>query len=297
MTVRAIITGGTGVIGTHLAEVLALEGFEVIILSRNPDAGCIPRGVRGVRWDAQTGDGWHTLIDSRTAIINLAGRNPAHWRWTDAHKRAVLESRLSAARAVKDALLRAKSAPCALLQASAVGYYGDRGDEPLTETSAAGSGWLADVCKAWEASAAGLGIRTVILRIGVVLAHEGGAFPSFRRAGNLGGRRLGSGRQYVPWIHNHDVARAIRYLMLNDGAGGVYNLCAHPITNRELMATLNRITGIPGLFPVPAPMLKLAMGEQADAVLNSQRVLPARLDAAGFTFRYSHIEAALRSLM
>lgn len=296
---RAIITGGTGVIGAHLADVLAVEGLEVIILSRSPEAkpGCIPRGVRAVRWDARTGDGWHHLIDTQTAIINLAGRNPAHWRWTDAHKRAVLQSRLDAASAVRDALRRAKHAPCALLQASAVGYYGDRGDEPLTETSAPGTGWLSEVCKAWEASVAGLDVRTCILRIGIVLAREGGAFPSFKLAGRLGGRRFGSGRQYVPWIHNHDTARAIRHLMLDDRAEGVYNLCAHPVTNRELIATLNRISVIPGVIPVPAWALKLAMGEQAQTVLNSQRVLPARLGAAGFTFRYSHIEAALRGLM
>jgi uncharacterized protein len=296
---RAIITGGTGVIGTHLADMLAVEGFEVIVLSRNPDtkAGCIPRGVRGVRWDARTGDGWHDLIDSQTAIINLAGRNPAHWRWTDDHKRGVLESRLNAAEAVKDALRRAKSAPCALLQASAVGYYGDRGDEVLTETSTPGVGWRADVCKVWEASVAGLGVRTAILRIGIVLANEGGAFPPFKLAGYIGGRKIGSGKQYIPWIHNHDVARAIRHLMLDDQLDGAYNLCAHPVTNRELMATVSRITGIPAVFPAPTWALKLVMGEQAETVLDSQRVLPARLDAAGFTFRYSHIEAALRGLM
>ncbi|NDJ61639.1 MAG: TIGR01777 family protein [Chloroflexi bacterium] len=299
---RAIITGGTGLIGRRLARELLAAGHEVVILSRNPEqqARHIPPGARAVRWDARTPDGWADLIDADTAIINLAGQNPANWRWTTTHKRRVLESRLLAGEAVAAAIRAAAVKPRALLQASAVGYYGDRGDEILTEASPPNRAldFRADVTQVWERVTGNVGVRQPILRIGIVISLESGALPAFRAAGWLFGAQLGSGRQYIPWIHNDDVAGAIHALLLDEAADGPYNLCVpEPATNREFMAAVGRVLRRPALIPVPAFALRIALGEQAATVLDSQRVIPERLIAQGYLFRFPDLDAALRDLL
>lgn len=298
---RVIITGGTGLIGRAFAALMLEDGHETILLSRTPDAhrNRVPQGavVRG--WDAVSGAGWHRLLNDDTAIVNLAGENPAaRMRWTKAHKRRVYDSRIHAAQAVLDAVRMEDCAPKALLQASAVGYYGHRGDAIITESSFAGEGFRADVCKVWERIPRDLPTRQVILRIGIVLSLESGALPSFKAAAALFGARLGDGKQWIPWIHVYDTANAMRFLLYREASQGAYNLTApEPVTNAAFMATAARVMRRLPVFPIPRAALTIPLGEMAETVLESQRVLPQRLLDEGFTFRYPTLEPALRDLL
>jgi len=295
---RIVITGGTGLIGTPLVKLLARDGHEVIVLSRNPKAKAVPAGARLLRWDARTPDGWGHLIDGDTAIINLAGENTASWLWTDAHKQRIRDSRLAASAAVAAAIANAPQPPRALLQASAVGYYGDTGDDMVVEQSPPGDDWRARLCVEREAATAGLAVRRCLLRIGIVLDRGGGAFPPMLLGARLLGRQIGSGRQWVPWVHNHDVARAVRFLLRSERASGPYNLVApQPLTNAALMRHIGEGVGTPSLFSMPERALRAAVGELADAVLVSQRVLPQRLTDLGYSFLFPTAEDALRHLL
>lgn len=300
---RIIITGGTGSIGTTLANFMQERGDEVIVLTRNPDTrpSTLAPDIQVIGWDAKTGNGWSQQINAETVIVNLAGKNPANWRWTPAHKQAVLESRLNAAKAVIHATEHAPAKPLALMQASAVGYYGETGDRITTEASPAGDTWRASVCVDWEAMLKPLeagGIRVAYLRISNVFDPSGGALPQFMNAANLMGRQLGDGEQWVPWIHKEDVSRAIAYLIDNEGLSGAFNLTSpQPVTNRTLMQTLTSVIGRPSIFPVPAFALKLALGEMAKVVLDSQRIVPHRLSEAGFEFAFPTLEPALQDLL
>jgi uncharacterized protein (TIGR01777 family) len=220
-------------------------------------------------------------------------------RWTEAQKKLVLESRLDAARAVVDAIRRSRRTPRLVLQASAVGYYGDRGDEELTELSKPGGGFLADVCRQWEkAIPVTVPGRRAFLRFGVVLSRDGGAFPSMLRGSRFLTSRIGSGRQWVPWVHEHDVAAAVRFLMLNDMIAGPFNIVApEAVTNAGFMKTLAKVRHMPAVVPVPAFALKRLLGEMSEAVLASQRVAPRKLLDTGFEFRFDTVEAALADLM
>lgn len=296
---RVIVTGGTGLIGVPLVSELAEAGHEVIVLSRSPagKAGLFPSGVRVTTWDARSGEGWAHLINADTALVNLAGEGVANWRWTDAHRRRVLQSRIDTSQAMVDAVRQADTPPCVLLQASAVGYYGSRGDEWLDEDSSGGDGWRAEVCQQWEPvteAVAQAGVRRCVLRIGIVLDKRGGALPPMTLGARFMGGQLGSGQQWIPWIHNADVAGAVIHLMKNESAAGVYNLTTpYPVTNRRMMQALGQVMGWPAFIPVPGFALEIALGEMASSVLDSQRVYPRRLLESGYVFRYKTIEAAL----
>ncbi len=306
---RVIITGGTGLIGSTLAHSLSADGHEVIVLSRAPGEkkGLLPPNVRVEHWDGVSAAGWGVLADGADAIVNLAGESIGGTRfppprWTLERKQRILQSRLHAGAAIMEALHNAKHRPGVLVQASAVGYYGSRGDETLTEDSPHGSGFVAQVCVDWEQSTAGaeaLGVRRVVIRTGVVLDPRNNAFRSlilpFRF---FVGGPIGSGRQYFPWIHVEDEVRAIRFLMENAQASGAYNLTApQPLPNREVARILGRVMRRPSFVPVPAFALKLALGEVSSVVLDSQRVVPKRLQEAGFVFRFPDFEAAVRHLL
>jgi uncharacterized protein (TIGR01777 family) len=299
---RIIISGGTGSIGLPFAQMMQARGDEVIILSRNPARYHLPDGLRVVQWDGRTGEGWSQFIHDDTALVNLAGENPAANRWTNSHKAHVLQSRLSAANAMLDAVQKADVIPHTLLQASAVGWYGNKGANILTEDAPqAGDNWRAQVCVDWEVAIQPIkerGVRLAILRIGIVLERGGGALPSFVWAGRFFGRRLGAGNQYIPWVHNDDVALQMQFLLDNTHLEGIFNLVApEPATNAQFLQTLTRILGRVPLFPVPAWALKLALGEMATTVLDSQRVVPQRLIEAGYTFKYPDLDDALRALV
>jgi uncharacterized protein (TIGR01777 family) len=300
---RIIITGGTGLIGWPLAQSLACRGHEVVVLSRDPALAArtfqqpgVP-SIRLVGWDGRTAEGWAELLGPQTAIVNLAGATPAHWRWTRAYRARILQSRLLAGQAVMEAMAR-YGPPNVLIQASASGYYGDRGEDVLSEASPPGRGFRSKVCQAWEASTAGAPTRRCVLRTGIVLDTRGGAFPSLLRFACLFGRCLGSGRQWVPWITNADVTDAIRLLIERSNLSGPFNLCAPAsATHENLMRAVRRLLHRPGLFTLPTWTLRLALGGLSSVVLDSQRMTPHRLLATGFQFTYPHLDAALCHLL
>jgi len=299
---RVVITGGSGLIGEALARELGGAGHDVVVLTRSSGQRAMPAGVRAVQWDGKTSAGWGSLLDADTAIVHLAGESIAAGRWTADKKRRIRESRVVSGQAVLEAVRAAAVKPKVLLQGSAVGYYGPRGDEVIREDAAPGRDFLADVCKEWEASTAEaetLGVRRALLRTGVVLAREGGALPKMSLPFKLmAGGPLGDGRQWFPWIHLDDEVGAIRFLLEREDARGPFNLTApHPLTNRDFTKLLAQALHRPGFLPAPGFALRIALGEMADMLLNGQRVVPSRLLELGYTFRHPEAAAALRSLL
>jgi uncharacterized protein (TIGR01777 family) len=300
---KVIITGGTGLIGRALAEDLAKDGHdEVIILTRSasPVKGFQP-GIRFAHWDGWSSAGWASFADGADAIVNLAGENLSAGRWTAARKGAILQSRVHAGSAVVDAVLQAAKKPRVVVQSSAVGYYGPTGDEVLGEDAASGTDFLAGVCRDWEASTfpvEALGVRRVIVRTGVVLSARSGALPRMLLPFKLfAGGPLGSGRQWMSWIHIEDEVRALRFLIETPNARGIFNLSAPPLTNREFARVTGRVMHRPASFAVPAFLVKLLFGEMGTVVLDGQRVSAKRLEDLGFGFRFPTAEAALRELL
>lgn len=299
---RVIITGGTGLIGRALAEDLAGEGHEVIVLSRNPgSADEILPGVRLVKWDARTSQGWAKWADGADAIVNLAGAGLADWLWTPSRKQVLLDSRLQAGQAVAEAVAKAERKPGVVIQASAIGYYGPQGDEPIEEDQAAGDDFLAELVHKWEDSTRPVedhGVRRVIIRTGLVLSRKGGLLARLLLPIRLFvGGPLGSGKQYYSWIHLQDEIRAMRFLIEEETAQGAFNLTApHPLPNAAFMKTLSQAYGRPSWFPVPEFAMRLLIGEMATVVVDGQRVIPARLQQLGFTFNYPTLEAAAKEL-
>jgi len=301
--VRIIITGGTGLIGRSLCRKLARRGYEIIVLSR--DLARATRAfhylgltdVKIMAWDARTADGWGALIRPDTAIVNLAGASPAHWRWTTTYRTHILESRLHAGEAVMQAMERYGS-PDVLVQASASGYYGDRGPEVLTESSPPGQGFRAEVAQAWEASVAEARTRCCLLRTGLVLDAHAGIFPPLRRFAQLLGSRLGDGDQWVPWVHVDDAASAISFLLEEQTLSGPFNVCSPEATpNWEFLRATRRLLRRFGLVPLPAPGLRLLLGELSTVVLDSQHLVPRRLLEAKFPFHYAGLDQALHHLL
>ncbi len=300
---RILIAGGTGLIGRALCEELAAPGNDVIVLSRRPEAANgLPAGVRAERWDGRSTEGWQGLVDGAGAIVNLAGENIGAGRWTAERKRRIRASRLDASRAVVEACEAASRRPAVLVQASAVGYYGPRGDEPVAEDEPPGDDFLAGVCRDWEAASVRveeLGVRRALLRTGIVLSTRGGALPRLLLPFHLfAGGPLGGGRQGFPWIHVSDEARAIRFLIESERARGPFNLAApDPPDNRGFCRALGRVLRRPSWLPAPAFALRLLLGEMSTLILDGQRAVPKRLLQEGFEFRFVDAEAALRNLL
>lgn len=305
---NVLIPGGSGLLGRALAASLVAAGHNVTVLSRSPQrVSGLPAGVGLAGWDAQTPAGWQAQLETADVVVNLAGASikgdgflPS--RWTARRKQLILESRVQAGQAVLEAVRTTKSKPRLLVQASAVGYYGPRGDELITEEAATGSDFLAKVCQQWEASSAGvesLGVRRVVVRTGLPLTMQGGAFPLLVLPFRLfAGGWFGSGRQYYPWIHIDDHVAAMQHLIEDPKSAGAYNLSApQPMTNRQFAATLGRVLRRPSWLPAPGFAMRLALGEVATVVLDGQRAVPARLQQAGFQFRYAELEPALHDLL
>ncbi len=307
---KIIITGGSGLIGRHLAPRLLNDGHEVIIFSRRPAARGQgwPADIQFQAWDPDQPEGWAHQVDGVDAVINLAGESIAGTglvpaRWTEARKQRIVDSRVRSGQALVQAITAAARKPAVLIQASAVGYYGQAtGDAELSEDSPAGDDFLGRTCQLWEASTAdveAMGVRRPVIRTGVVFSKEGGSLPLMVLPFRLFiGGRLGDGRQWLPWIHIEDEVNAIRFLLQNEEATGPFNLTAPtPITNRELSALIGRILHRPSFFPVPELALRLLLGEIATLVVDGQRALPTRLLALGFTFKYPDPYYALRDLL
>ena len=301
---RVIITGGSGLIGSALATDLLKDGHEVIALSRDPQGrrSHLPAGVRVEPWDGRSADGWGHLAEGAWAIVNLAGENIGEKRWSEDRKRAILESRVLAGKAVTQAATQAAHKPAVVVQASGVGYYGPQKEARISEESPAGTDFMSQICQQWEPATAGVeqaGVRRVIVRNGVVLSLMGGALPRMVMPFRFfAGGPLGSGQQWISWIHLRDEIAGLRFLMENQAASGVYNLTSpHPVRNRDFERAIGKAMHRPAVVPVPAFAIRLLFGEMAITVVEGQRVLPDRLEKAGFLFSYPKIEEALGDLL
>jgi hypothetical protein len=302
---RVAIAGGTGLIGGALAAALAADGEDVLILTRNPSRhrGNFP-GCEVAGWDGARPEALAEVLRGADAVVQLAGENLAGGRWTEVRKQRLRESRLETTRALADAVERlagAGAAPDVFIQGSAVGIYGPRGDEELTEAAEPANDFLAALCRDWEEASRGVepaGVRRAIVRSGVVLSTRGGALPQMALPFRLfAGGPVGHGRQWVPWIHLDDEVGAIRFLLGRPHARGAFNLVApQPVRNRELAKVLGRVLRRPSLLPAPGFALRLLFGEMSMVLLEGQRAVPARLSEAGFAFRFPDLEGALRDL-
>jgi uncharacterized protein (TIGR01777 family) len=300
MPARIVIAGGTGFLGRPLADLLASEGHDVVILTRHPGTRS---STRAVEWNPDGSAGaWAAEIDGARAVINLAGESIAGKRWTAAHKKRVLESRVLATRSIVAAIQQAKNPPPVFVSGSAVGYYGPRGDEVVTEETTRGNDFLADVCVQWETEAsraAASRTRGVCIRTGLVLERDGGALPAMLPPFWLGGGGpVGSGRQYWPWIHRADWVAMVHWAVRDDNVSGPVNVTApEPVMNREFAKALGRAMRRPAFMPAPAFALRLLLGEMADGLLLSgQRAVPSRAERSGFRFRYARLDNALDDL-
>lgn len=294
---RVVITGGTGFIGRKLSIALVAKGYQVFALTRSTHVSDIS-GVRNVVWDGESSSGWESLIDGAAAIVNLAGENIASGRWSKAKKNRILHSRLAAGHAVTEGVVKAKVRPKVVIQASAIGFYGPRGADPVAEDAPSGNSFLAEVSKKWEASTAGVesyGVRRAIIRTSMVLGCEG-ALSKMIGPFKLGlGSYLGNGHQGVSWIHIDDEVRAIIYLIENKSCNGPYNLSStHPVTSNKFIETLGQVAGKRVLFRTPSFILKLILGQMAEEILlTGQFVLPERLITAGFNFEHLDLKKTL----
>jgi len=296
---RVAVSAASGLIGSALAADLAADGAEVIRLVRRP-----PQGAAEVGWDplARGGGLDRSALRGVEAVVHLSGAPIAPRRWTRARKAVLRSSRIASTAALATAMAAADPPPAVLLCASAIGYYGQTGDRAVDESAAQGTGFLAGMVRDWEAAAEparAAGIRVVSFRSGIVLAARGGMLGPLLPPFRLGlGARIGSGEQYLSWISLTDEVRAIRFLLGDEGAAGAFNLTApEPVTNAEFTSALARALGRPAAFALPAWLLRAALGEVASELLGSARVLPGRLQAAGFSFSHQDITTALSALV
>ena len=294
---KVLISGATGLIGSALIPVLASGGHEITRLTRSPASG------GDVGWNPEAGEIDASRLEGHDAVVHLAGENIGVGRWTEEKKRRIMESRSRGTRLLAETVASLPEPPDVMVSASAVGYYGDRGNELLSEESGPGSDFLAEVCKAWEAAAdpaREAGVRVVHPRNGVVLSTGGGALARLLPIFKLGGGgRVGSGRQWWSWIAVDDVVGAVVHALTRDSVEGPVNLGSpNPVTNAEFTRVLGKILNRPTIFPLPAPAARLMLGEVADALLlASQRVEPAKLEESGYEFRFPQLEGALRHLI
>ena len=296
---RILLAGSSGLIGSELLPFLRAAGHSVTRLVRRP---AHPE-AKEVAWDPAEGNLDPAALEGHDAVVNLSGENLGEGRWTVARKAQIVKSRLKSTNLLATTLATLTHRPRVLISASAVGVYGNRGDETLTEASTLGSGFLANLCRDWEAAcqpATEKGIRVVHLRSGVVLSPDGGALKKMLTPFKMGvGGVVGGGRQYMSWIVLDDLLTVILFALEHDDLRGPVNAAApNPVTNHEFTKTLGRVLGRPTLFPVPAFAARLAFGEMAEEMLlSSARVLPAKLQSAGFTFQFPHLELALRHVL
>lgn len=300
---RVAVTGATGFIGKYLIEALLKEGITPVVLSRSIQSAqkTLGTGIETHQWNPEKELAPEKVLESVDAVIHLAGEGIANKRWNEKQKKKILDSRVLGTRNLVSALNSLKgNKPKTLISASAIGFYGNRGSDTLTEKSLPGNGFLSDVCLAWEEEAKKVNpsIRLVTPRIGIVLGREGGAlaklFPLFKLGG---GGPVGSGNQYMSWIHVRDVAGLLVFALKKESIHGPMNTVApNPVTNAEFSKALGKAVHRPAFMPAPAFAIKLAMGELSALVLHSQKVIPEVATSSGYTFQFADIKTALDDL-
>ena len=296
---KITISGASGLIGRRLLKILVNEGHSIEVLSRHAGTN-MPGGVRVSVWDPAKSAPPAASLSESDAVIHLAGE-PVAQRWTGEAKRRIRESRVNGTRNLVSALEKLPRRPEVLVCASAVGYYGSRGDEVLSESAAPGNDYLADVCVAWEneaRAAEAFGMRVVNVRTGVVLDGRGGALQKMLPPFKMGvGGKLASGRQWMSWIHLEDLAALYRFALTNPLRGPLNGVAPNPVTNADFTKELARTLKRPAIFPVPGFALKLLFGEMSEILLASQRALPKQAEAAGFQFRFPQLAPALADVL
>jgi uncharacterized protein len=303
---RVTLTGATGLIGTVLLAQLQAEGAQVTLLSRNPERATASLGVQATHWDPSSEPAPAEALEGRDAVVHLAGE-PVAQRWSPSAKLAIRESRTIGTRHLVEGMRQCGSRggegrPKAVVSASAIGYYGPHGEEPLDEEAPPGSGFLAEVCVAWEAQARAVedvGVRSVQVRTGVVLDPRGGALAKMLPPFRLGvGGPVAGGRQYVSWIHVEDLVGVMRAALQDERWSGAVNGTApEPVTNRELSQALGRALHRPARLPVPGAALHALYGEMAQIVTRGVRALPVKPLMLGYEFRHPHLDGALRAAL
>lgn len=299
---KILVTGATGFVGQHLLPLLAEAGHELLVLTRDPERAVVrlPVVCRRFKWDSSLLEPPEEALDGVEAVLNLAGENIAA-RWTESKKTELERSRVLSTHQLVKAMEAMNPRPKVFISCSGVGYYGDRKAQELDESTLAGDGVLAGICRKWEEEAmkaSALGVRTVILRIATVLGNDGGAMqymiPAFRLF--LGGRS-GSGKQWMSWIHVRDLARLIVHALDTESLNGPVNACSpEPVTNAEFTETLAKALGRPAFLSMPGPVLKRVLGDLAEVLLASQKALPKKAQSCGFQFEYPDVESALANL-
>jgi uncharacterized protein (TIGR01777 family) len=295
---KILISGSHGLVGKALIRSLTTDGHDIVRLVRNK-----PTGAAEIEWNPNEGRIDAAALEGLDVVVHLAGESIASGRWSDEKKRAIRDSRVKGTALMSDALARLSRPPSLFVSASAIGYYGDRGDEVLTETSAPGKDFLSSVCVEWEQAtkaAVEKGIRTIYARFGIILDANEGALAKMLMPFRMGvGGRIGNGRQWMSWIAIEDVVNGLRFLIEDRSMSGPVNFVApNPVTNAEFTKALGRVLSKPTLFPVPAFGARLAFGEMADALLlSSQRVKPSVLQEKGYSFKWSTLDSALRQIL
>lgn len=299
---RVVVAGGTGLIGQRLVDRLLSLGHHVTVLSRSTVASERSSDpTNRLAFDGYDTGTWKSTIEQADAVVNLAGTNLGSWRWTSARKRSIIESRVRITRSIVDAMGSHHRRPSVLISASAVGYYGHVAEGDVDETSPNGTDFLSEVCRRWECEAlkaTDLGVRVVTPRTGLVLDTGGGALPRLMLPMQLFvGGPLGTGQQWMSWIHIDDEINALLHLIENTTLGAVNLTAPEPVRMKEFSAVLGRVLKRPSWAPVPAFVLKLILGEMSEMVLTGQRVVPKKLLESGFRFRYERLNDALRDLL
>ncbi len=293
---KVIITGGTGLVGKRLSELLKQHGYKVNILCRNP------KKTDEYKWYVEEGYMDESAFEGTEIIVHLAGAGVADHSWTDSRKKEIIDSRVASTRLLFKYLSKKTHAIKSFISASAVGYYGDRKNDLLTEDDSAGTGFLAEVCRLWEQEADTIGTLNIPvskIRIGIVLSKDGGALPKLDFPVKFGiGAYIGNGKQYVPWIHIDDLCNMFIHLIHHPEANGIYNACAPDIkTNREMSATIAQVLRRPFIpFPAPAFVIKTVMGEMATMLLMSNNCSSKKIIDTGFDFQYPTLNLALENI-
>ncbi len=298
---KILLAGATGFIGKSLVAALLKNGHEIILLTRHPEKVSLQNGLTPVAWDGKHAGEWAAEAQGAAAVINLAGEGIADKRWSKERKKALTDSRIFSTRALAAFIKNSPKKPAVFINASAVGYYGNVPSGEVPENFKKGGGFLADLCDQWESAARTVesaGVRTVMLRLGIVLEKGGGALAKMLFPFQIfAGGPLGSGQQWFPWVHREDVVGAILFALENPNLSGPVNITApNPVMIKEFCAELGKVLHRPSWAPVPAFALKIILGEMSEMLLGGQKAVPQKLTVAGYRFKYPNLQNALRSI-